>query len=129
MAYTHPPAATGSGPFSDAARIKVSVSMRGNVATMELSGELDMASKGKLDAEIRAVLASDCEHVVLDLRGLGFMDSTGLRLLLQLDARSREDGFRLWIVSSEKDPIHKVLRLTGADKFLPLVYEPPELPG
>ncbi|HEV7774196.1 MAG TPA: STAS domain-containing protein [Conexibacter sp.] len=53
--------------------------------------------------------------IVLDLRQLTFMDSTGLRLLLRLDAESRSDGFRFAIVDGE-GPVRRLLELTQFDR-------------
>jgi anti-sigma B factor antagonist len=54
-------------------------------------GELDLGTA----PELEAVLASQSGPVVVDLRELSFIDLTGLRLLLEADARSRQDGMNL----------------------------------
>ncbi len=84
-----------------------------------------MAAEAQFESELRAALDSDASHLVLDLRGLDFMDSTGLKLLIALNERSRKDGVRLWIVKNNDDPIATVLRVTGLDKVLPVVDQPP----
>ena len=50
-------------------------------------GELDIATVDKLQAEVARLLETGFEKIVLDLRGVRFLDSTGLRLVLELDAR------------------------------------------
>jgi anti-anti-sigma factor len=59
----------------------------------------------------------------LDLRKLNFMDSTGLRLLVQADARARESGHRLAIVRGP-EAVHRVLEITGLDAKLDLIDDP-----
>jgi anti-anti-sigma factor len=114
----------------ESAGVHVSFSKRGGVATMELSGELDMAAEPRFDDEVRAALAKAVEHLVIDLRAIDFIDSSGLLMLLKVDALSRQDGFRLWVVHDPANqPAAKVLKLTGLDKTLPLVDRPPDLPG
>jgi anti-anti-sigma factor len=46
-------------------------------------GELDVATAGRVEAEIDGLAAAGFMDIVLDLRGLSFMDSTGLCLVLQ----------------------------------------------
>jgi anti-sigma B factor antagonist len=54
-------------------------------------GELDLGAAPDLEA----VLATQSGPVVVDLRKLSFIDLTGLRVLLEADARSRQDGMNL----------------------------------
>jgi anti-sigma B factor antagonist len=54
-------------------------------------GELDLGTAPDLEA----VLATQSGPVVVDLRKLSFIDLTGLRVLLEADARSRQDGMNL----------------------------------
>jgi anti-anti-sigma factor len=54
---------------------------------------------------------------VIDLRGLRFMDSTGLRLLVRLDAEARSDGFSFSIIDAD-GPVRCLLDLTQMrDRF------------
>jgi anti-sigma B factor antagonist len=71
------------------------VSDRGTVATLEVSGELGMASSERFDAYLRQLLSGAPDHVVIDLRGLSFIDSSGLQLLVRAHDLSQRDGFRL----------------------------------
>ena len=58
--------------------------------TLALGGELDLVSSPALDRTLDAVLASDAELIVVDLRGLEFMDSTGLHVLVKAQHRMDE---------------------------------------
>ena len=53
-------------------------------------GELDIATVDKLQAEVSQLLETGFAKIVLDLRGVRFLDSTGLRLVLELDAADPE---------------------------------------
>jgi anti-sigma B factor antagonist len=77
-------------------------------------GELDLATVGQLETQIEELRSRGFRTIVLDLRQLAFMDSTGLRLMLQLDAESRADGFRFAIVDCE-GPVRRLLELTRVD--------------
>ncbi len=77
-------------------------------------GELDLVTVEQLKARIEELRSSGFTMIVLDLRQLSFMDSTGLRLLLRLDAESRADGFRFAIIDCE-GPARRLLELTRTD--------------
>jgi anti-sigma B factor antagonist len=55
---------------------------------LALFGELDLASTPMLEAELAAVESSGAARVVIDLAGVGFMDSTGLQALLRARERA-----------------------------------------
>jgi anti-sigma B factor antagonist len=80
-------------------------------------GELDLVTVQQLETQIDELRSGGFPRIVLDLRQLTFMDSTGLRLLLELDAQSRADGFGFAIVDGE-GPVRRLLELTGVeDRF------------
>ena len=55
-------------------------------------GELDLATAPELERRLRELRESGFDRVVLDLRDVDFMDSTGLRLVMREDAAARADG-------------------------------------
>jgi anti-sigma B factor antagonist len=59
-----------------------------------LVGELDLATALQLDQAVRKLLRAGFEHVVLDLTDLAFLASSGLRVILRLQALSQESAFR-----------------------------------
>jgi anti-sigma B factor antagonist len=77
-------------------------------------GELDLGTVQQLETQIDELRSGGFATIVLDLRELTFMDSTGLRLLLELDAESRADGFRFAIIDRE-GPVRRLLELTGIE--------------
>jgi anti-sigma B factor antagonist len=79
-------------------------------------GELDLETVGELETAIERH-AREPVAVVLDLRQLTFMDSTGLHLLLRLDAEARSDDLTFTIVEGD-GPVRRLLTLTGLrDRF------------
>ena len=60
---------------------------------------------------------------MLDLRGLTFMDSTGLRLVIRWDTAARDGGFRFAVVPGD-EVVQRVFRLTGMDGQV-TVADPP----
>jgi anti-anti-sigma factor len=92
--------------------------------TLELSvtGELDMNTVELLTSQLEQYLAGGAQALRLDLTDLGFMDSSGLRLLIDLYERSKQEGWELTIVRPRSESAVMVLRATGADTALP--FEP-----
>jgi stage II sporulation protein AA (anti-sigma F factor antagonist) len=70
-------------------------------ATLRVAGELDLVSGEALDLAIRDAEESDAARIVVDLRELSFIDSTGLSVLLA--ARRRSSDGRLRFVASKHD--------------------------
>ncbi len=88
------------------------------------SGELDIATAPEFEQAIADATAAPGATVVLDLRELTFMDSTGLRALAQTNARAEQDDFDLSIVRGPRQ-IERVLEISGLSDLLPLVDAPP----
>jgi anti-anti-sigma factor len=86
---------------------------------VRLAGEFDLACEEPFQEEFGLVLDGNVETLVLDLRGLEFMDSTGLRILIQINALARSDGFNFSILCSV--PVRQVLKETGLDGVLPVI--------
>jgi anti-sigma B factor antagonist len=97
-------------------------------AQVALTGELDIATAPKLEDEVRRLEAEGRKLIVIDLRGLEFMDSSGLRALLAADTRARERGARLVLVRGD-DRIQRVLRITRLDERLEIVDDAETLAG
>ena len=68
-------------------------------------------------------IARGVRDLTIDLRKLSFMDSSGLRLLVILNERARNEGWMLRLLKPA-DPVLTILVLTGADKNLPFVEDP-----
>jgi anti-anti-sigma factor len=85
-------------------------------------GELDMATVGAIEAELMRVRRSGADHVVLDLGGLTFMDSSGLNLVSRWVAES-SDGFRFEL---EPGPpaVQRVFELAAMTGRLPFRTRP-----
>jgi stage II sporulation protein AA (anti-sigma F factor antagonist) len=88
------------------------------VHAIRLFGELDLATAAEAQRELERAEATDAEAIVLDLSGLTFIDSTGVRLLVAANARSRADANRLSVVRGQQ-PVQRVLELCGVVELLP----------
>lgn len=82
-------------------------------ATIALEGELDLASVGQMEERFAAIDEQAPSRVVVDLSGLAFIDSSGLRVLLLADARARERGYE-FVLLPGREPVQRVFEMTGA---------------
>jgi anti-sigma B factor antagonist len=82
------------------------------------SGELDLTTTPLLDESIRELRQSGFHHVILDLRDLEFIDSSGLRLILDLDAVARADSLKLDVIAGRPE-IQRVFEIAGVLDALP----------
>jgi anti-sigma B factor antagonist len=90
---------------------------------VSLVGELDLSSALTFDEELRRIEEDSKERtLVLDLCGLKFMDSTGLRLIVSAHQRALRAGRRLAIVHTS-DAIRRIFRLTGMLERLDIVED------
>src|SRR3954469_7252060 len=94
---------------------------------VSLSGELDLSSALLFDEELRRIEADDLPRtLVLDLRRLKFLDSTGLRLIWSAHARAVRCGRRLRIVPGGA-AVRRIFRLTGLHERLDFVDDCPKV--
>jgi anti-anti-sigma factor len=92
-------------------------------ASLALRGELDISSAPVLEEALGRLEAGRPSLLVIDLRGLEFMDSTGLRTLVSADQRAREAGRRLAIVRGP-EAVDRIFNVTRLDERLELVDDP-----
>jgi anti-anti-sigma factor len=86
---------------------------------LAIVGELDMRTTGQLVERLAEQRANGATDLIVDLTKLAFMDSSGLKALIDLHYRSRAEGWRLRMIPPQCDSAAMVLRVTGADKALP----------
>lgn len=95
----------------------------GTTVRLALEGELDIASAGQVERELTRIELDTPPTIVLDLRRLAFMDSTGLRIVVAADARAREQSRRLVVVRGP-EAVQRIFRMTRLDERLAMVDEP-----
>jgi anti-sigma B factor antagonist len=102
-----------SAPMPSPGTLTISSVVEDGTVSITLGGELDLAGAARMEAHLASSERESPTRVVIDLGGLAFIDSTGLRLLLQADARAREQGYEL--VLRPGDPsVQRVFEVTGA---------------
>ena len=83
-----------------------------------LIGELDLDGVDRVSEQLLRAEASGATQIVLDLTGLQFIDSSGVRLILEADARSRANGTRLRLTRASA-AVRRVFVLSGVEDRLP----------
>ena len=94
----------------------VEVKRSGATATVCPSGELDIATVPRLADALQSALP--CERLVLDLRGLSFIDSSGLRLVLMEVERAEGEQHAVEVIPGD-ERVQRIFKLTGADRIVP----------
>lgn len=85
----------------------------GHARHVTVAGELDVETSGRLEALLDdMVSAGGVELIVLDLRGVPFADSSGLRVLVRTGNRLEEIGGRI-VIEGMSPAIERLLQITG----------------
>lgn len=105
-----------------------------DVATKRADGALVVIPIGEIDLAtvdlVREALERDhqgAEDVVLDLRSVGFLDTSGLRYVLEVNARAEREGFSLRLVRGPR-PVQRVFEVSGLESRLVFVDDPSQTP-
>jgi anti-sigma B factor antagonist len=97
--------------------LELATEQRGHSTFIRLHGEFDLACKEQFEGLAKSLGRDGLREVVLDLRGLTFIDSSGLRSIIDVWKRSRDDGFDLTIVRGGPS-ITRVFELVGLGGIL-----------
>jgi anti-anti-sigma factor len=83
-----------------------------------LSGEMDLAAVPRFGEALKSVCADGAQEVVLDLRGLDFMDSAGLRAILVGQGVCTEHGCEYFIDPAIPRALRRLFAMTRAGEHL-----------
>jgi anti-sigma B factor antagonist len=101
---------------------------RRGVVCVALSGELDMSSAYCMDAELRRLEQTRPEMLIVDLRDLAFMDSSGLARLLAAHRRARNGGWRFGLIRGPA-AVERMLRLAATEEHFLTLPDPAAAPA
>jgi len=83
-------------------------------------GEIDIATVPVVETHLSELAAAGFKQVTLDLRAVGFLDSSGLRMILEWDAHSRADGFAFSLVAGPP-AVQRLFDLTHTTELLSFI--------
>ena len=107
-----------SDRIRDDVGLTVRVEQDGEALVVRAFGELDLSNAKTLEAALRRAIASDGSGVILDLGGVTFLDSAGLRLVLMMARQSLRNGGRLRLLRGSA-PVEHVIELSEVRHLLP----------
>jgi anti-sigma B factor antagonist len=106
-----------------AEQLHVEIRYAADRVILTLTGELDMASAPMLQSAVEGADLDARELVVLDLKGLEFIDSTGLRVILAVRKLCVERGQDLAITQGSPQ-VERLLSVTGVADHLKMIPSP-----
>ena len=98
--------------------------LAGGAVRVALRGELDLEHAYTFDEEMRRVEEERPPCLVLDLKGLSFLDSSGLARLLAANRRARRERRRLLLVRGSV-PVQRLMAITAVGQHFETVSEVP----
>jgi anti-anti-sigma factor len=103
----------------DPSEFNVVVRREGAALIVAPEGELDMATVDTLRAQLEAGLG-DARVLVLDLRGLNFLDTSGLQLVFEQQRRAEQEGFAFVLVRGQRH-VQRLFDIAGMNDRLTIV--------
>jgi anti-anti-sigma factor len=92
-----------------------------DVFVVRVAGEVDMSHEEQLRAELHRGVDADTKGIVVDLTECEFIDSSGIRALLQSRReKNRDEGSETLAVAASSDQILRILEVMGLDQVIPI---------
>ena len=104
----------------DEASLRCEVSPERDTVRVRPIGSLDLATVPVLEQQLEELRDAGFRRLIVDLGGLRFMDSTGLRLALRWHAAAQQDGFEIGFVPGPP-AVQRVFELTRVSEHLPFI--------
>ena len=100
------------------AQLSIVSERAGDIHVLDLTGEIDLANAALVEDELRRIEATDAAVILVDLGGISFIDSTGIKVLITAALRSQQTS-RL-LLERPSPAVLRVLRIAGVAELLPL---------
>ena len=99
--------------------LKIDAEHQSDAYVVRIAGELDLSGCPGLERTLEEAEQTEADRIIIDLEELTFIDSIGLRILLEASRRSASNGNRLQLTRGRGHPA-KMFLLTGLNEVLPL---------
>jgi anti-anti-sigma factor len=90
----------------------------GSRLVAHLAGEIDISNAGEVGTAIERAVPADAGAVIVDLSHVGYLDSSGISLLLRLSERLRARRIDLRLAVPRDAPVRAILELTGLGRMM-----------
>ena len=107
---------------ADAHDFALTVEPEGDVVTISVTGELDLATVPALRGALLGAIDRSVTRMVLDLRRVTFIDSVGVGAVLHAKRRIGASGAMV-VVLAEDSYAQVIFEVVGADRVVPVVYD------
>ena len=101
--------------------LRTRLERHGDTVVVIASGEIDVSSSDRLEAQLRGLL-DGCRRLVLDLQEVVFIESSGLRCILAVDMASRAAGIEFALVPGPPQ-VQRLFAVTRTDGILEFVEQ------
>ncbi|MCL1844811.1 MAG: anti-sigma factor antagonist [Defluviitaleaceae bacterium] len=94
------------------------LNVHGRVLVAAPSGELDHYKAERLRAQIDSTFEkSSCRHILLDMGGVSFMDSSGIGMIIGRYKKTELSGGRI-VIANMSEPISRLFDVSGLSKIV-----------
>jgi anti-sigma B factor antagonist len=111
-----------AGPYEPPQPFRIDVRPERDAVRVRPVGEFELATADRVRAQIDELVHDGFARVILDLRGVTFLDSAGLHVLIDADASSRSDGWEL-LVHKSSGSVTRAIELVGLHEQLRFVED------
>jgi anti-sigma B factor antagonist len=108
--------------------LKVTTRSQGDHTVISVTGEIDLYTAPKLQSELMTALGANPVHLIVDMSGVDFCDSTGINVLLAAHRQARERGGELQL-AGPGSATRKVLQVTGLESVFTVLDDPVRVTG
>ena len=105
--------------------LTITLETRSDAVVVAVCGACDLSCHGQLRERLQEAEAREPQEVVVDLTGLSFIDSNGLRVLIGAWNRSRQAGRRFRVALGDSGQVRRVIEITGVHQVLPVATPEP----
>ena len=103
----------------DARQMEIQTERANGTLIAKAEGRIDGVNARDFEEALKAAISTDDNTVVMDLEGLSYISSAGLRVILLIAKTLRKRNADL-ILCSLSDPIREVFEISGFDKIIPV---------
>ncbi len=96
--------------------MEISETLKENVCRLSLDGRLDTTTAPELDNKLSEVIGKDIKELTLDFKGLEYISSAGLRVLLR--GQKMMNGKGTMVITNVKDELMEIFEMTGFNDIL-----------